>query len=159
MVKHRMFILVTACTTLVACGGRPVVALAPNADASSARWNAVIGTPEALAGVVQSRGAASLSSTKDGRETRVEISLENAVPRGRHPWVIRSGQCGGMGATLLQVSDKRSLEVDDDGKAKASANIELSYPTSGDYMIAVLASTENMERVVACGNFAPPINR
>jgi hypothetical protein len=148
-----------ACVGLAGCGGKPVVSLTPRADVSSSRWNAVIGTPDALQGVVQTRGSATLTGADGGKKTRIDIAIENAVPRGRHPWVLRTGQCGGMGAELHRESDGRSLTVDDDGRAKADASVDLSYPTSGDYMVAVLASKENQERIIACGNFAPPINR
>jgi hypothetical protein len=154
-----LIVAVAGCSTLVACAGSPPVALTPRADASLSRWNAVIGTPEALRGVVQTRGNASMTSTDNGRKTRVAVTLENAVPRGRHPWVLRTGQCGGMGTELFRSKDDRRLSVDDDGKARAELDVDLSYPAEGDYTIAILAAAENQEQVLACGNFAPPVNR
>jgi hypothetical protein len=159
MRAFRMVVTVGSCVALVACGGKPVISVAPGADASSSRWNATLGTPDALQGVVQTRGYASMSNADGGKKTQVDVSIENAVPRGQHPWVIRTGQCGGMGAEVQRASDGRSLKVDDEGKARARLSFDLSFPTSGDYMIAVLASDSNQERVLACGNFAPPINR
>lgn len=159
MRTSKLYVGLTAVLFLAACGRTPAVALTPSADVASARWNAVIGTPESLQGVVQTRGSASLSSVDDGRKTRVTVNIENAVPRGRHPLIIRTGQCGGMGSEVASVADGRSLTVDDDGKARSEFTLDLSFPTSGDYMIGILASSDNLERVLACGNFASPVNR
>jgi hypothetical protein len=148
-----------AITVLLGCGGQPAVAIAKGMDAGTTRWNAVLGTPEALRGVVQTRGNASLVAEDEGKRTRIDVSIENAVPRGRHPWVLRTGQCGAPGAELLRVTDGSVLKVDDDGKSRSDATIKRDFPTSGDYMIEILGSTENQTQIVACGNFAAPINR
>ncbi|HET7423522.1 MAG TPA: hypothetical protein VFJ92_08170, partial [Gemmatimonadales bacterium] len=51
----------------------------------------------------------------------------------------------------------RSLEVNNDGKATATADLPVAIPTSGQYYINVHASANNMGTIIACGNLAPPI--
>jgi hypothetical protein len=112
-----------------------------------------------MRGIVAMRGESSLSASDGGDKSRVEISVENAVPGGRHPWVLRTGQCGGGGSEIARVGDGNELRIGDDGKARAEKSVDLRYPSSGEYMIAILASAENAAQVIACGNFAPPTNR
>jgi hypothetical protein len=145
--------IVTA-ASLVACGSRPVAQISPQSAVSS-RWNGAVSVPDELRGVVQGRGNAWLSPTDGGKKSRVGIALENMVPGGRHPLLLRSGQCGIPGATLAAL-DGGALRVNDEGKASVEATVDVSFPMTGDFMVAVLASSENASRVIACGNLAPP---
>jgi hypothetical protein len=145
----------------VACARTPATRITTKPDLNALRWNATLSTPDAMRGIVQARGSAELTSTDDGRKSRVDLRLENMVPGGEHPWALRSGQCGVMGAMgsdVLRVSDGRSLKVGTDGKASAGTGSDFAFPSSGDYHVIVLASKANSEQVIACGNFAPPNN-
>ncbi|HYW51080.1 MAG TPA: hypothetical protein VE861_10750 [Gemmatimonadaceae bacterium] len=125
------------------------------ADVAS-RWNANLSTPSAMQGAIQAQGRSWISSIDGGRKTRVDVEVSNMVIGGAHPWVLRSGQCGVGGADLLRVASGNILRVNREGRATASAELDRLFPTTGDYMIEVLASAENSDRVVACGNYAPP---
>jgi hypothetical protein len=156
---RKNLVVIGAAMALSACGGRPVAEISPKADMGASRWNAVIGTPDAMRGIVGTRGYATMSETEGGKRSRIDVRVENAVPGGRHPWALRSGQCGALESELLRVSDGNALRIGDDGKAKAEQTADLKFPSSGNYAIVVMASAENTEQVVACGNLAPPTNR
>jgi hypothetical protein len=150
--------VVVALTLLAACGRKPVASISPNVDAVATRWNATLATPEAMRGVIQAQGRAWATAIDDGRRTRIDVELTNMVPGGRHPWVLRTGQCGISGAELLRVTDDHMLKVGDDGKASADFTMDSPFQTTGSYLVAVMASNDNPDRVVACGNLAPPTN-
>jgi hypothetical protein len=143
---------------VVACARTPVAQITTKPDLNALRWNATLSTPDAMRGIVQARGSAELTSTDEGRKSRVDLRLENMVPGGEHPWALRFGQCGAAGSDVLRVSDGRALKVGSDGKASAGSGSDLAFPSSGDYHVIVLASKDNDEQVIACGNLAPPNN-
>lgn len=138
------------------CGGKAPVALSPTADPSSSRWNATLGTPGEMQGVVQARGTASVAAARLLSQSTVDITMSNMTPGGTHPWKLQRGQCGSGGAELLRVTDGRMLKVGSDGQAHVDATVDLNFPSSGDYFVAVMASSANADQVIACGNLAPP---
>jgi hypothetical protein len=71
---------------------------------------------------------------------------------------VQQGRCGSEGNPVLEVTDEdRMLSVDNDGLAEAVAEVPgMPLPEDGEYSIAVLASPDNRDFVIACGNFAPP---
>ncbi len=141
---------------VTACGKKPVAELSPVDNVVATRWNANLTTPAAMQGVIQAQGRAWMTSEDGGRRVRLDVELNNMVPGGEHPWVLRSGQCGLSGAELIRVNDGNRLKVGNDGKAKADMTAGMTFPTSGDFMLAVMASNDNADRVIACGNFAAP---
>lgn len=148
---------------LLACnpfGGKPAVEVDPKNARLRTLWNASLATPSSLAGAVQMKGSATMGPAGGGEGTRVTISLSNATPGGSHPWEIHQGQCGGTdGGIVGSGSDYEPLEVDGDGRARGTAEISAEVPTSGNYFVAVHAASTNRETVVACGNFAPPLEQ
>ena len=149
---------VTLVTLLVipACVRRPVATISAPDNVVASRWNATLSTPAAMQGVIQAQGRSWITSLDDGRKARVDVELSNLTSGGQHPWVLRSGQCGIGGAELLRASGGNALKVGSDGRAKADATMDRSFQTTGDYMLEVLASNDNLNTVIACGNFAPP---
>ena len=142
---------------LPACGRRPVATISADPDnVVATRWNARLSTPAAMQGVIQAGGRSWITSVDAGRRTRVDVELNNLVSGGQYPWVLRYGRCGAGGAEVARADSRNELSVGRDGRAKAGAEFDRYFPTTGDYMIEVLASSVNNTQVVACGNFAPP---
>jgi len=140
-----------------ACARRPVATISAEPDnVVASRWNANLSTPAAMQGIIQAQGRSWITSADGGRRTRVDVELDNMVSGGQHPWVLRTGQCGISGAEVARAEGSNALSVGRDGRAKASTEFDRYFPTSGDYMVEVLASSQNTDRVIACGNFAPP---
>jgi hypothetical protein len=156
--KHTALRACTLLFLLAACGRKPVAEITPQLDAAATRWNATLATPEAMRGVIQGQGRAWATSVDEGRRVRVDVELTNMVPGGRHPWLIRTGQCGMSGNEVFRVTDGNILKIGDDGKGRADFTMDSPFQTSGAYQIVVLASAENADRTVSCGNFAPPTN-
>lgn len=134
------------------------VELDPSNTTLNAQWNATLASPEALAGITQMNGSASMAPSHDSTSTIVTIRLANASPGGVHPWAARHGECGdSFSSQAFGAKDAyESLEVDSDGRASASVSVPSRTPRSGQYFVVVHASRANANTVVACGNLAAP---
>jgi hypothetical protein len=143
---------------VAACGGHRAVEIDPHQQAAGARWNATLATPAQLAGAMNLQGRG-LWASEEGNpsRSRAEVDIANAVPGGNHPWHVHVGQCGSNGPILGPATSYHSLEVGGDGKAKATADLPVAMPTTGQYYINVHASANNMGTIIACGNLAPPM--
>jgi hypothetical protein len=142
-----------------ACGGgsRPVQ-INPQEQVIGSRWNATLATPAGLTGVTQIRGTGWMAADpRDPVRTKMSVELENAVPGGEHPWHVHVGQCGSNGQILDDAKAYSPLQVGDNGKAAATADLAMRMPRTGQYYINVHASRNNMGTIIACGNLAPPI--
>ena len=53
------------------------------------------------------------------------------------------------------MDEYKSIKVGGDGKGEASAVINITTPTFGNYFVLLHASAGNRETVIACGNLAP----
>ena len=143
---------------LAACGGHRPVEIDPQQQAAGSRWNATLATPAALSGAMNLRGRGWWASEQgNASRSRAQVDIANAVPGGDHPWHVHQGQCGSNGPIVGPATSYRSLEVNGDGKATATADLPVAMPTSGQYYINVHASANNMATIIACGNLAPPM--
>jgi hypothetical protein len=141
-----------------ACGGHRPVEINPQQQAAGSRWNATLATPAQLSGAMNLQGRGFWASEEGNpSRSRAQVDIANAVPGGDHPWHVHVGQCGSNGPIVGPAASYRSLEVGDDGKATATADLPVAMPTSGQYYVNVHASTNNMGTIIACGNLAPPL--
>ena len=148
--------LIAAAAVLAGCGGHGV-RIDPDAQPVAKRWNATLSTPAGLSGALQVRGTGWMGvREKDATKTEAYVSIENAAPGGRHPWHVHLGQCGSDQGILGPADAYPVLKVGGNGKADATAKLDLPVPATGQYFINVHASPENMGTIVACGNLASP---
>ncbi len=157
---HAMTAGFVLCTlTLAACGGGGrAVEINPQDAVVGTRWNASLATPSGLVGASQVRGTSWMGQRDgDATQTRASVSIENAVPGGRHPWHVHVGQCGSNGGILGPADAYQPLDIGGNGKAESAAELPLPLPSSGQYYVNVHASPNNMGTIIACGNLAPPI--
>jgi hypothetical protein len=152
----RILVGAVALLGMTACFRKPVAEIKTADNTVATRWNASLTTPASMQGVIQAQGQSWMTSEDGGRKTRINVSMSNMVPGGEHPWAVRSGQCGMSGSEVVRVNDRNRLKVGGDGKAQADMDSDMLFPTTGDSMLAVFASNENSDRLIACGNFAPP---
>jgi hypothetical protein len=143
---------------LIACGGGGrAVEINPQDAVAGTRWNATLATPAGLVGASQVRGTGWMAQRdRDSNRTRASVSIENAVPGGRHPWHVHVGQCGSNGGIFGAPDAYQPLDVGGNGRAESTADLALPLPASGQYHINVHASSSNMGTIIACGNLAPP---
>lgn len=143
---------------LAACGGHRQVEIDPEGELVASRWNATLATPAALAGAMQVHGRGWWGAQRgEPIRSQAHVEINNAVPGGDHPWHVHQGQCGTNGPIVGSATAYRSLEVDKDGKASATADLDLPMPRTGQYYVNVHASANNMGTIIACGNLAPPV--
>lgn len=156
--RFGMILFLSALTACNPFRSDNAVELDPANTTLNTRWNATLASPEALAGITQMNGHASMAPSPDSTSTIVTISLANASPGGVHPWAARRGECGSSyDSPVLGSTDAYgALEVDSDGRASARVSIPSRTPTSGRYFVVVQASRANANTVVACGNLAAP---
>ena len=151
----------TACLlALTACGGsrrESPVEIRGADNPVGERWNASLGTPADLVGAVQVQGTAWMGrGSKDNEQTRVEVSISNAIPGAIHPWHVHRGQCGADEGILEPADAYKPLRVNREGRATSQATLPMAMPTSGQFYVNVHASPTNLGTIVACGNLAPP---
>jgi hypothetical protein len=144
-----------AIVLLSSCGGNQAVQL-DERDDSTTRWSASMSSPPTLAGAVQMNGTAWMAEA-DSNATRVHVSIENAAPGGRHPWMVQRGRCGADRGMFGTEADYQPLQVSGNGTATATTVVNERLPSTGTYSVTVLASPSNQDLVVACGNLAPPV--
>jgi hypothetical protein len=159
LTAHKTLILAAATLALAACNPfhrSPSVEVSDEDENRYTRWHGTFTSPASLAGVVQMTGSATMAPGNDARSTRVMVELSNATPGGEHPWALHRGHCDSAEELLGQRSDYEPIKVDNDGRATASANVDMHTPTSGSYSVRVTASPSNTRMVLACANLAPP---
>jgi hypothetical protein len=120
------------------------------------RWNATITTPAELLGALQLTGTGWMSADDDASRTRAGVTLANATPGGEHPWHVHVGRCGSNGSIVGDASEYRPLKVGGNGRAEATATLDIPLPRSGEFYVNVHASAANLGTIIACGNLAPP---
>jgi hypothetical protein len=140
-----------------ACGGRKDVEINPDRELVGSRWNAVLSTPNQLAGAVQVKGTGWIAGEDENTtKTRAHVAIENAVPGGEHPWHVHLGQCGSDRGIFGPPNTYEPLKVGGNGKAESDAELPVPAPVAGQYFINVHASRNNMGTIIACGNLALP---
>ena len=142
---------------LPACSFGQAVQLNESGELPQTRWQGTLNSPPNLEGAVQMQGMAWMAASEDDNTTQVQVQVANATPGGVHPWEVRVGRCGTDRGVFGSGEDYEDLEVGSNGEATASAVVERALPRSGEYSVSVLASPNNRDLVVACGNLAPPI--
>jgi hypothetical protein len=154
----RTIVIGAAALALAGCNPfhrSPAVEMSAADENLNTRWNGTFASPSSLAGVVQMSGSATMAPGGD-RVTHVRVDLANATPGGEHPWGLHRGQCDYDEGLVGERSAYRPVKVGSDGRAHASANVDLHTPTSGRFAVRVMASAANANTIVACANLAPP---
>ena len=134
----------------------PVVQVSARDANVNARWHGTLTSPSNLAGAVQMTGQISMAPGSNAGNTNVALILANASPGGMHPWQLHRGQCGADDGVFGTVADYKTLKVDEQGRASASATVPVVMPSDGRYFVSVAASEANSTTIVACGNLASP---
>lgn len=155
--KHLLALLTTGITLATACGGSQAVRLNESGELPGTRWQGTVSSPPMLEGAVEMSGTAWMAEAEGDGTTQVQLSIRNAAPGGVHPWQVRRGQCGSDGGIFGDRTVYEPLEVDDEGRATASARVNEPLPESGQYSVVILASVRNQDLMVACANLAPPV--
>ena len=165
MSTHRLLAVAVSAVLSAACFHQdPVVQVSAQDATLNTRWHANLASPADLAGIVQMKGSASMAPSPDSTSTNITIALANASPGGMHPWAVHRGQCGtrtdywnGTDDGIFGPSEAyATLEVGSDGLANGVATVSQQTPKSGEYFVVIYASVANADRIVACGNLAPP---
>ena len=148
---------ITAALLLAACGGQSANT---NTDAEpvgfmGAQWSATL-APPAGSPTPSVSGTATVMGNADSSQTKVEVALNGATPGAAHPWHLHRGTCGSDQGIVGDAAAYKPMTVGINGRATATATLEMPMPRTGEYMINVHASPTDMGTIVACGNLAAP---
>lgn len=148
---------ITAAVLLAACGGQ---SSNTNTDAEpvgfmGAQWSATL-APVAGSPAPKVSGTATVMGNADSSQTRVEVGLSGATPGAGHPWHLHRGTCGSDQGIVGDASAYKPMTVGINGRATATATLDMPMPRSGEYMINVHASPTDLGTIVACGNLTGP---
>jgi hypothetical protein len=121
------------------------------------RWNATL-SPATNSPDPDVAGTATVLGNADSSQTRVEIALSGATPGAGHPWHLHRGTCGDDQGIVGEASAYPPLTVGINGRATGTATLAVPTPRSGEYMINVHASPDDLGTIVACGNLTGPGN-
>jgi hypothetical protein len=148
---------VTAAILLAACGGQ-----SSNTDTDvqpvgfmGAQWSATL-APGSGSPASQVTGTATVMGNADSSQTRVEVALSGATPGAGLPWHLHRGTCGSDQGIVGDASAYKAMTVGINGRATATATLDMPMPRSGEYMINVHASPTDLGTIVACGNLTGP---
>ncbi len=157
MKVHTAASLMFLALAATACGGRQAVEIDPNTQSLQNRWNGTLASPSELAGVSAIGGSAWMGPKEDdANRTQAHVSISNAVPGGQHPWHVHRGRCGSDQGIYGPADAYDPLEVDNNGRASSTADLQVASPKTGDFFVNIHASRQNMATIIACGNLAPP---
>jgi hypothetical protein len=96
-------------------------------------------------------GAAFMMPADDGKGTTARVQIKGAKPGTTHPWHVHKGTCGKDQGILGPADAYTPITVGQDGQAEVSVTLPIPTPTSGEYMVNIHESAQNMKTIIACG--------
>jgi hypothetical protein len=116
------------------------------------------GVPEGWKGTINAVGTSGVNGTASGTTghdmTHVTVSISGALPNATLPWHIHDGKCTDPSAPVVgNASDYPPLVVGADGRATATAHLNIKLNEARNYIINTHASPTNMGTILACGDF------
>lgn len=116
------------------------------------------GVPEGWKGNLATVGASGVSGTATGTTandaSHVTVNVMGGTPGAKLPWHVHEGKCGDAGPPIVgDVSAYPPLVVGSDGRATATAHINVKLNEAKNYIVNVHASPTNLGTIVACGDF------
>lgn len=93
-----------------------------------------------------------VSAVTMGHSTTAVAQIEGSTPGAIHPWHIHRGECGSGGPILGEREGYRPLRVAEDGRAEASATVNIQLDPEVEYHINVHESPDETGTVIACGS-------
>jgi len=83
----------------------------------------------------------------------VNVSVEGLTAGGTYPWHVHEGKCGSNGPIVGPASAYPPLTAGADGRATATANVQVDLNEARDYFVNVHLSPTELGTIVACGDF------
>jgi superoxide dismutase, Cu-Zn family len=123
-----------------AAAGCATVGLAP------LQWESTMAGQDAYPGRVAATVATGITGTV------VHVSLAGGTPGATHPWHIHRGTCGNDLGIVGATEAYPALRPGTDGRANASATVNVALIPGDSYFVNVHASPQNLGTIVACSN-------
>ena len=116
------------------------------------------GVAEGWKGSLAAVGASAVTGTATGTTandaSHVTVNVMGATAGATLPWHVHEGKCGDAGPPIVgDVSAYPPLVVGSDGRATATAHLNVKLNEAKNYIVNVHASPTNLGTIVACGDF------
>ena len=131
----------------------------PTAADTGVTWRATLMPPEgtsprsadSAAGMPLIGGAATLAGA-GAKQTRATIYVTHAPPKSVLPWHVHRGQCGKDEGIVGPANVYTPIHVGGNGEGQIAQTLPFATPTSGNYMVNVHKSPDELKTILACGN-------
>lgn len=153
----RIATLAVALLLTTGCATTPKVEV----DPSTGRTDVDVqkpGAPETWSGTLNAVGGSGVTGTASGTTaddmSHVTVNVSGATAGSTLPWHVHDGKCTDAGPPI--VGDPAAyppLVVGADGKATATAHLNVKLNEAKNYIINVHASPTNLGTIVACGDY------
>lgn len=120
---------------------------AMNAPASAAPWQTTLQGQQGFQAV-----SGTAMATVGRGQTTITANLTGATPGSVHPWHVHFGTCGSGGDIVGAAGAYPALQVGSDGRAKATATIDMELQPGQPYYLNVHRSAEDLKTIAACGD-------
>jgi len=129
-----------ALLTIAGAAGCATVGLTP------LQWETTTAGQDAYPGRVAATVATGITGTV------AHVSLAGGTSGATHPWHIHRGTCGNDLGIVGAADAYPALRPGGDGRANASATVNVALVPGDSYFVNVHASPQNLGTIVACSN-------
>ena len=99
-------------------------------------------------------GTAAMMAGKSVNTTEVTIDLKGETAGITRPWHVHVGSCAKGGGVLGGGRAYTPITIDLKGNGSSTATLAIALPDTGSYYVNVHESSENMGKIVACGDLS-----
>ena len=153
----RIATLAVALLLTAGCATTPKVEVDPNTGRTDVDIQKP-GAPETWSGTLNAVGGSGVTGTASGTTaddmSHVTVNISGATAGSTLPWHVHDGKCTDSGPPIVgDAAAYPPLVVGADGKATATAHLNVKLNEARNYIINVHASPTNLGTIVACGDY------
>jgi hypothetical protein len=150
---HGAVLVASTAVLVAACASSSSQVESPGAivpSPSTMRWTTSL-EPMNGSGIT---GTATVLAGDNPNQTRVDLVINGAQAGGIYPWHVHLGSCGNDQGIVGPANAYPPVAVGADGMGRVLATIPTGLDRSGQYMVNVHKSPQDLGTIVACGNLA-----
>jgi hypothetical protein len=115
-------------------------------------WRATLAPPQgATSSAAPAVGGVATVIDSGQKQVRATVHVVNAKPGSVHPWHIHKGTCGKDQGIVGPADKYVPVHIGVDGEGEVSEVLPISLSPSGQYMVNVHNSAQDLKTILACG--------
>jgi hypothetical protein len=114
-------------------------------------WSATLEPPQGATSTAPAVGGVATVIDSGQKRARATVHVTNSKPGSVHPWHIHKGTCGKDRGIVGPAGKYTPLHIGADGEGEVSETLPISLSPSGEYMVNVHQSAQDLKTIVACG--------